>query len=63
MAAGAWLARRTGSQVAASGLGFFLERAPPVALQAWLAEHLSAMSGPAGRADPAIQPTGQMNIL
>lgn len=56
MAAGACLARRTGgrtgSQVAASGLGVFLEHTAPVALQAWLAEHLSAMSGPAGRADP-----------
>lgn len=61
MAAGACLARRTGgrmgSQVAASGLGIFLEHTPPVALQAWLAEHLSAMSRPAGRADsPSSRP-------
>lgn len=61
MAAGARLARRAGgrteSQVAASGLGVFLEHTPPVALQAWLAEHLSAMSRPAGRADsPSSRP-------
>lgn len=40
-----------GSQVAASGLGVFLEHTPPAAPRAWLAEHLSAMSRPAGRAD------------
>lgn len=44
--------RRVGHQIAASGLRVFLEHALPVALQAWLAEHLSAMCRAAGWADP-----------
>lgn len=49
---GHWSGRRVGHQVVASGLRVFLEHTLPVALQAWLAEHLSAMCRPAGRADP-----------
>lgn len=44
--------RRVGHQVAASGLRVFLEHTVPVALQAWLAEHLSVMCRPTGWADP-----------
>lgn len=47
-----WCSRSAGHQVAASGLGVFLEHTVPVALQAWLAEHLSAMCGPTDWADP-----------
>lgn len=57
-----------GHQVVASGLRVFLEHTLPVALQAWLAEHLSVMCRPAGRADhnPTNQPNEhpvQVNVL
>lgn len=52
MATGAWAGGRVGRRIAASGPRVFLEHALPVALQAWRAEHLSAMCRAAGRADP-----------
>lgn len=38
-----WCSTRMEHQVAASGLRVFLEHTVPVALQAWLTEHLSVM--------------------